>query len=147
MSESPINAFDCDGYRPVHRAVMADDLKFCERLVMDGALLNAPTEDGEGVLSLACRALQDSRLEIWLPQLLSWGAEIIDRNPRGDTALHIAIREHKIKSVQILMASGADPLMKNAVGERPVDLVATLDLSLQDREALTSALQPINRRS
>ncbi len=141
MAESPLNSLDCGGYRPVHRAVLSDDLKLCERLVIDGALLNASTEDGEGILSLACRALSESRLEVWLPQLLNWGAEIIDRDARGDTALHVALREQKLKAVQILMAAGADPLLKNAQGERPVDLVATLSLPAPSAQEFVLALQ------
>ncbi len=125
-SESQLDFLDCDGYRPVHRAVLSDDLKLCEQLVSQGALLNASTEDGEGILSLACRALGEERLMIWLPKLLSWGAEIIDRDRRGDTALHVAIREGKLKAVTLLMNSGADPLMKNHKGERPTDLASQL---------------------
>lgn len=125
-SESQLDVLDCDGYRPVHRAVLSDDLQLCEQLVSQGALLNASTEDGEGILSLACRALGEERLMIWLPKLLSWGAEIIDRDRRGDTALHVAIREGKLKAVTLLMNAGADPLMKNHLGERPTDLASRL---------------------
>lgn len=122
MNEEEINAFDCDGYRPVHHAVIAKDIARLDQLLLQGALLNLPTEGGEGILSLAIRAHRDEEAAIWVKNLIDRGADIIERDRNGDTALHWAVRNGYRQTVLTLSAEGADPFFKNQRGERPIDL-------------------------
>lgn len=119
---SGINDFDCDGYRPIHHAILADDQARALKLLQEGALLNAPTESGDGALNLACRALSDERAANWVPLLLGWGAEIIDRDSKGWSALHHAVDRGLAKTVKALMAAGADPFLQAQDGKKPTDL-------------------------
>ena len=122
MQNSELNECDCDGYRPIHHALLADDVARLDQLLSEGALLNLPTEGGEGILSLALRAHSDEKARLWIDRLLNRGAELIDRDRNGDTALHVAARSGYTESVRCLMDAGADPYLKNVRGERPIDL-------------------------
>ncbi len=116
-----INDYDCDGYRPFHHAVLANSLSRARELVRLGALVNAPTESGEGALVLTCRALSDDEASLWIPVLLEWGAEIIDRDRVGRTALHHACERGLLKTAAALLAGGADPFFKDSFGKKPAD--------------------------
>lgn len=123
MENDEINLYDCDGYRPVHHAVLANDLNRAKSLVLQGALVNAQTESGDGILVLVCRALRDDEAVLWIAPLLNWGAEIIDRDRKNWTALHHCAARGLLKTARLLMDEGADPFYKNSDGKRPLDLV------------------------
>lgn len=126
MSYDDLNDFDCDGYRPIHHAILANDIARAENLVKAGALLNAPTESGDGALVLLCKALRDDEAVQWLDSLFDWGAEIIDRDRKGWSALHHAVSREMVETIKGLMKGGADPFLAAGDGVRPVDLAAKL---------------------
>lgn len=121
-SRDDLNDFDCDGYRPIHHAILAHDLPRAEKLLAEGALLNAPTESGDGALVLLCKALKDHEVIEWLSPLLNRGVEIIDIDRKGWSALHHAVSRELKETVKSLVAAGADPFLKALDGQRPVDL-------------------------
>jgi ankyrin repeat protein len=123
VENDEINLYDCDGYRPLHHAVLANDLDRANSLVSQGALVNAQTESGDGILVLLCRALRDDEAARWVGPLLSWGAEIIDRDRKNWTALHHCAARGLLETASLLMNEGADPFFKNSDGKRPLDLV------------------------
>ena len=123
MENDEINLYDCDGYRPLHHAVLANDIQRAYTLVSQGALVNAQTESGDGILVLLCRALRDKEAATWVKPLLGWGAEIIDRDRKGWTALHHCASRGMLQTAVLLMKAGADPFFKNSDGQRPLDLV------------------------
>lgn len=131
-----VNEFDCDGYRPIHHAILAHDIPRARSLIQAGAMLNAPTESGDGALVLLCKALRDDDAVQWLPVLFDWGAEIIDRDKKGWSALHHAVSREMVKTISGLMEAGADPFLKANDGTRPVDLVAKLTTPREDIRAL-----------
>lgn len=118
-----INFYDCDGYRPLHHAVLANDIERAKSLVTMGALVNAQTESGDGILVLVCRALRDEEAALWIRPLLTWGAEIIDRDRKNWTALHHCASRGMLKTAALLIAEGADPFFRNSDGHRPLDLI------------------------
>lgn len=121
-SRDDINEFDCDGYRPIHHAILANDITRARDLLHGGAMLNAPTESGDGALVLLCKALRDEEAVLWLPNLYDWGAEIIDRDKKGWSALHHAVSREMPMTIRSLMEAGADPFLRAVDGARPVDL-------------------------
>ena len=135
-SRDDINEFDCDGYRPIHHAILAHDIERARALVNAGAMLNAPTEAGDGALVLLCKALPDKDASEWLDPLLEWGAELIDRDKLGWSALHHAVSREMLETVRGLMAAGADPFLKSVDGTRPVDIADKLVPSREDLRAL-----------
>jgi ankyrin repeat protein len=134
-SRDDINEFDCDGYRPIHHAILAHDLERARALIHGGALLNAPTESGDGALVLLCKALPDRDAAAWLAPLLEWGAELIDRDKKGWSALHHAVSREMVETVGGLMEAGADPFLKAIDGTRPVDLCDRLSPAREDIRA------------
>ncbi len=135
-----VNDFDCDGYRPIHHAILAgftDGLPRAKVLMAAGAMLNAPTESGDGALVLLCKALRDAEAAMWVEPLLAWGAELIDRDTKGWSALHHAVSREMVLTIQKLMDAGADPFLKALDDTRPVDIVAHLAIPRDDiRELL-----------
>lgn len=130
-----LNDFDCDGYRPIHHAILAgfdDGFPRARDLIHAGALLNAPTENGDGVLVLLCKAARDEDAVRWLGPLLDWGAELIDRDRKGWSALHHAVVREMVKTIERLMEAGADPFLRAADGTRPVDLLSGLTSPRED---------------
>jgi ankyrin repeat protein len=57
--------------------------------------------------------------------LIKNGARVNDRDSRGDSLLHIAVRIQISAIVHALLSSGADPLARNALGLLPIDLCRT----------------------
>lgn len=135
-----LNEFDCDGYRPIHHAILAgyqEGFPRARDLIQQGAMLNAPTESGDGALVLLCKAARDAEAVLWIAPLLEWGAEIIDRDTKGWSALHHAVSREMIATITKLMENGADPFLKALDGTRPVDIVARLSTPRDDiRELL-----------
>jgi ankyrin repeat protein len=131
-----LNEFDCDGYRPIHHAILAHDIERARALINGGAMLNAPTESGDGALVLLCKALPDKDACEWLAALLEWGAELIDRDKKGWSALHHAVSREMTETIRGLMAAGADPFLKALDGTRPVDVCDRLKPSREDLRAL-----------
>jgi ankyrin repeat protein len=131
-----LNEFDCDGYRPIHHAILARDIGRAQTLINAGAMLNASTEAGDGALVLLCKALPDKEASEWLAPLLEWGAELIDRDKKGWSALHHAVARELLETVRGLMAAGADPFLKSLDGTRPIDICDRLQPRRDDIRAL-----------
>ncbi|MBK7893108.1 MAG: hypothetical protein IPJ84_20305 [Bdellovibrionales bacterium] len=70
---------------------------------------------------MTCRALNDDEAAEWIPVLLEWGAEIIDRDRTGRTPLHHACERGLLKTTAALLAGGADPFFKDGYGKKPAD--------------------------
>ncbi|CAN5397623.1 hypothetical protein BH10BDE1_BH10BDE1_19740 [soil metagenome] len=135
-SRDDINEFDCDGYRPIHHAILAHDIERARALINAGAMLNAPTEAGDGALVLLCKALSDKDASEWLAPLLEWGAELIDRDRKGWSALHHAVSREMLETIRGLMAAGADPFLRAVDGTRPIDIADKLVPAREDLRAL-----------
>lgn len=139
MSHDDINDFDCDGYRPIHHAILAgyeEGFPRAQALVANGVRLNASTESGDGALVLLCKALQDKEAALWVEPLLAWGAELIDRDTKGWSALHHAVSREMVITIQKLMEAGADPFLKAHDGTRPVDIADRISNPREDVKVL-----------
>ena len=74
-------------------------------------------------------ALKDS-ITTALSALLQWNINIDDQDFCGNTGLHYAVKHQNLKSVQLLLESGANPNIKNQKGNIPVmELLAKKGLS------------------
>jgi hypothetical protein len=58
--------------------------------------------------------------------LLEAGADPDARNPKGDTALHIAAHDGRLEPLRELVAGGADVAARNAAGQTALELVETM---------------------
>jgi ankyrin repeat protein len=99
--------------KPLH----SDFLILAEMLLAEGAQVNVQNKDGKNVLY---QAVHESRLTMaWY--LLQQKADCNMQDNEGNTALHVA-RHPEL--VEILLAAGADPTIKNKQGKLASDLAA-----------------------
>lgn len=117
-----INDFDCDGYRPLHHAILANSMSRAKELIALGASINARTESGDSSLILLCRALKDDEAVQWVNLLVEWGANLNDVDRKGWSALHHAMDRGLIKTAQALLQVGVDPGIQNSSGQLAQDL-------------------------
>ncbi len=92
--------------------------QLCDQLIAMGAELD-DTND-EGISALQCHVCAN-RL-YGAATLLACGAAADLRAPNDDTALHMAMRAQLHEMISLLLAYGSDINVRNAAGERPVDM-------------------------
>jgi uncharacterized protein len=93
-----------DGTTPLHRAVQAGDHTAAQRLLRDGAAVNAATRTGVTPLLLAAINADPVMVET----LLKAGADPNASLSRGQTILMTAARTGSDEAVRLLLARGAD---------------------------------------
>jgi len=83
---------------------------------------NKKDQDGNNALHLFVRAnAGDYFPESAFQDLLNAGAQINDRNYKGDTPLHTAVECRDNSLIALLLAAHANPLLKNVEGKLPSD--------------------------
>lgn len=91
---------------------------------------------GNTLFHLACAQGDLKQIEIFLNQ------ENVDLNvinTRGDTPLHTAVSEYRLKVVQALVDAGADINQQNAYGEAPIHLA--LISKMQDSSVISVRIE------
>jgi ankyrin repeat protein len=111
----------CDGTAKLSQAVAKGDLSGVQRLVAEGADLEARDEYGDTVLHRA--AMNDRGAEI-VRLLLDRGAKVNAKNHQGWTPLHRVTTE---EVAALLLDNGADLNAKDKFGETPLHLMVRSD--------------------
>jgi uncharacterized protein len=127
---------DDTGKPPVVYAAAAGRLDVVKRLLARQMDINARYPNELTLLMWAAGAdekVQETRVIEVVTFLLDAGAHIDDRDARGRTALMIAAEGGRGEVVNLLLARGADPTLKDKVGKRAADLAGPASL----REKLT----------
>jgi hypothetical protein len=109
----------------LYRAIVALDKAKVEKLIAQGADVNAklddPTDtfDGDPMLTIAVRfsSHEFQRLDV-VKLLIDKGADVNAKEPNGNTPLHLA--DLNAELVELLIAKGADVNIKNKLGETPL---------------------------
>ncbi len=106
-----------------------DDVDAIDLLVDSGARVDPVAEDETPFLG----AIKWSHFAA-AERLLHHGANVNFRNSKGMTALHFLIKKKSDrKHIAMLLGYGADPTIRNAEGESPLDMVAhRRDQALRD---------------
>ena len=125
---------NASGETPLMMAALKGNLDMARRLIESGAQVN---RKGWTPLHYAASAADGAEV---LAMLLDRGAEVDARAPNGNTALMMAARYGAFRSVDLLLARGADPRLVNASGLSAADLAR-----LEGRESLALKLQPVPR--
>jgi ankyrin repeat protein len=92
---------------PVFKCITHNRPQFLPQLVAAGADLNLP----KGIIEAAVAHKNQEALEF----LINQNANINDTSTEGNTALTTAIREDRIDFVELLLANGADPIIRGAL--------------------------------
>jgi len=106
-----------------------DDVDVIDLLIDSGARVDPVAEDETPFLG----AIKWSHFAA-AERLLHHGANVNFRNSKGMTALHFLLRKRSDrKHIAMLLGYGADPTIRNAEGESPLDMVAhRRDQALRD---------------
>lgn len=118
ISAVDANAKDSCGATPVHDAVRSGNVETFTALVSAGADLTLLNNEGYGVQHMAAQTGQ----VILLEKLTTLGKFDDVSGSLKTTPLHCAVRAGQIKSVQALLAMGADPMKLDAWGRTCNDI-------------------------
>jgi uncharacterized protein len=116
---------DAAGRNELHYAALANDLSAADARLAAGDDPNQADEEGFTPLHFAAqeRAVEVARL------LLDRGAEVDAVNSYGNTPLFTAVFNSRGDGsvIELLRASGADPLRENLSGQTPVGLARLIN--------------------
>ncbi len=114
-----VDATDKYGYSPLHTGTMGiADASVLFMTELKRRLIGRPIEDAE---KIAATLGVTPPLEL-LDELIAAGADINAPANNRDTALHLAAYRGYTPLVQHLLVRGADPTLRNASGETPLDV-------------------------
>ncbi|MDP2204769.1 MAG: ankyrin repeat domain-containing protein [Alphaproteobacteria bacterium] len=145
VTDIDINARDKDGWTPLHHACAREKTAVVKMLIERGADLTAVDNDGLTPLHRAMDTRSDDVIDAYVATLgAKADLDVLSQN--GDTPLIHAVRTGFIKSVEKLIAAGADITAQGAEGLTALHaaLIADhRDIALTLAEALrTRGLQP-----
>ena len=106
-----MNSLDGPGWTDLHRAAVRGNLKEVQRLVENGADVNALGDDGNSVLKESARR---GKIEV-MKFLLDHGADVDIRDRVKFTPLHIAAEYHQIEAIELLLKHGGDVNAQNRI--------------------------------
>jgi ankyrin repeat protein len=138
---------DLNGNTPLHLAIISryfDLSMFLSDKYQDTGKLAVKDTYGYTVLHLAAA---EGAYKLALA-LLKRNPDIIDlQNIDGDTALHMAVLEDRLKLVELLLNNGADYNIKNYDGTTALDLAKDPELASQpnNREIITTLEKAVNK--
>jgi len=135
-----------DGYRPLPLAIAEDKYESAKALMEAGAKVDEPSGD-DGLTPLMIAAGQTSAAEgaMFVPGstrptdiaqgLIERGADVNAQSKSGVTALMIAAAHNNPPMIGILIDAGADPSLKNSLGQTAAD-VAERNGNLEAQQAI-----------
>ena len=145
-----INQADIDGQTVLHCACVNNSTEMVRLLLSHCTqdTINRVSSNGKISLYLACRNNNTEMVRLLLPHCTQ---ETINRlNSRlGITALHVACEKNNPQMVEGLVRYGANTLVQNFQGERPLDITNAIlaDTPLNDVPQATSESRARRRRA
>ncbi|CAB0030028.1 unnamed protein product [Trichogramma brassicae] len=123
---SKVDAQDNEGCTPLQAAILKGNANLVELLLRKNAGPNSLNKNGETALHKICEANLDDLtvemlFEICDEKKQSMQVDALDK--MGKTPLHVAIKNGKIKLVEILMRRGANPNLADKNGFTPLHIV------------------------
>lgn len=114
-----LNVQNSEGQSPLHRAIRYNGPELALYLLSKGASTDLVDKQGNSVLHFSVIF----GLDDVTAKLLTSNVAVDLQDKQGNTALHYASSLGDQKTVELLIARGADPNISNFRGQRPVDLV------------------------
>ena len=130
------------GEPPLHLAAKMSEPELCELLIMFGAQVNAPDRYGHTALNVVGRSARNNHIDCarTTQTLLRLGADASLRAKSGETALHLAVHEQRMKCVQQLIDAGCPLDLPDSEGATPVVLAGRLPFA-KKRQVFMLALR------
>ncbi len=119
---APPDAANSRGRTVLHEAANCSNFEGIKELLSHGASIDAQTADGSSAMHCAVmnRATFDRRV---IDCLHSRAVDLLNATDKqGNTPLHVAVAQSNDEAVQTLLLLGADSLVRNKRGQRPIDL-------------------------
>lgn len=127
------------GALPLLTAFDVGDLQ-CARMIKDaGGRTNSRDTAGRTLLICAVGAAARSGHTKILDVAIAWGSNPNERSSDGVSALHEAVRVNSVRVAKVLLARGADPCVRNDLGQTPLEMA----ISLKRSESLIRVLRPV----
>ena len=111
QKKSEINAQNENGWTPIYRSIISNDLGALKDLLSFGGDPNIANNIGETPLYLCVDTDNIEALKILLSNNPKPNCNLQKRN--GETALHLSFKKNKINFAQILLENNADPNLLN----------------------------------
>ena len=111
QKKSEINAQNENGWTPIYRSIISNDLGALKDLLSFGGDPNIANNIGETPLYLCIDTDNIEALKILLNNNPKPNCNLQKRN--GETALHLSFKKNKINFAQILLENNADPNLLN----------------------------------
>ena len=111
QKKSEINAQNENGWTPIYRSIISNDLGALKDLLSFGGDPNIANNIGETPLYLCVDTDNIEALKILLSNNPKPNCNLQKRN--GETALHLSFKKNKINFAQILLGNNADPNLLN----------------------------------
>jgi ankyrin repeat protein len=129
------------GALPLLTAFDVGDLE-CARIIRKaGGRTDARDEGGRTILMSAVGAVARSRNTAALDVAISWGSNPNERAQDGSSALHEAVRVNNAEVAKALLDRGADPCIRNNIGQTPLDMA----INLRRPEPLVEVLRHVTQ--
>ncbi|GMF65055.1 unnamed protein product [Phytophthora lilii] len=124
---------DIFGRSPLHWAARVNKPEAVRLLLAKGGDVNL--RDYRDHTPMLCAASSKNVSSDLFECLVQHGADIDDRLPNGDTALHIAMKCEQKGTALALLDAGADVMETNRDGYRPVDCTTSTQLQFEIKQA------------
>ena len=125
------------GMTPLMRASKLGDVETVFELLQAGSALDATNADGNNALWLACMGESLDAMDV----LIRAGIALNHQNDNGATCLMVAASTGKHAVVEMLLASGADPLLTTLDDFSALDMAASIECLQLLRRVANGAAQ------
>jgi ankyrin repeat protein len=132
------------GSLPLLAAFANGDVECALALRDAGAPADSRDSGGHTILHSAVGAAARSGDMTILDTAIRWGIDKNDRAEDGYTALHEAVRVQSVEVIQALLNRGADPCIKNKIGQTPLAMAINLHRNRAIINALSDATHCVN---
>jgi ankyrin repeat protein len=130
-----VDAKNNEGWTPLAYAVTVHDLDIVKLLLDDGADVNAKLrhfQDGQRTILMQAVATtegEDAKDKGYqtIQLLVARGAQVDAQDDNGETALMYAVRSGKPGLVQLMLASKANPSLRNKKNQTALDIARSQD--------------------
>jgi ankyrin repeat protein len=115
------------GALPLHSAFGVGNLECASLILKAGGRIGERESGGRTVLMAAVGAAARSKKTTLIDEALALGAIVDEVDSQGMTSLHEAVRVNSPYVVEILLKRGANPCVRNHIGQTPLDMALNLD--------------------